>query len=262
MDKLTEIMDAKRKEIQPYVRSVTDQEFAVFAARNKSRGFRDALSNSNHITVIAEVKRASPSVGMIKSEVNAVEQARLYAQAGAECLSVLTETNYFNGKLQDLIDVVNDQAKSAHPLPCIRKDFMVHPFQVLEAAQAGARCILIIVRGLSDEEIKPIHAAAQLAGLDTLFEVHDEFELERALKHNPNMVGVNNRNLSTFQIDLSFAERVIPQMPSSILKVAESGIKTAEDAARMRKAGAHALLVGESLMRAENPAALLKSFRA
>ncbi len=261
MDKLTEIMDAKRKEIQPYVRSVTDQEFAVFAARNKTPGFRDALNNSSHLTVIAEVKRASPSVGTIKTDVNAVQQARLYAQAGAECLSVLTETKYFNGQLQDLIDVVNDQAKSSHPLPCIRKDFMVHPFQVLEAAQAGARCILIIVRGLTDEEIKPIHAAAQLSGLDTLFEVHDEFELERALKHNPNMIGVNNRNLSTFQIDLSFAEKVIPQMPSSILKVAESGIKTAEDAARMRKAGANALLVGESLMRAENPAALLKAFR-
>ena len=258
---MIEIMDAKRKEIEPYVRSVTDQEFAVFAARNKTAGFRDALNNSSHLTVIAEVKRASPSVGMIKSDVNAVEQARLYARAGAECLSVLTETKYFKGQLQDLIDVVNDQAKSAHPLPCIRKDFMVHPFQVLEAAQAGASCILIIVRGLTDEEIKPIHAAGQLAGLDTLFEVHDEFELERALKHNPTMVGVNNRNLSTFQIDLSFAERVIPQMPSSILKVAESGIKTAEDAARMRQAGANDLLVGESLMRAENPAALLKAFR-
>lgn len=258
---MTEIMDAKRKEIQPYVRSVTDQELAFFATRKQTPGFRDALNNPKQITVIAEVKRASPSVGTIKSEVNAVAQARLYAQAGAECLSVLTESQYFHGKLQDLIDVVKDQSQSSHPLPCIRKDFMVHPFQVLEAAQAGARCILIIVRGLTDNEIKPIHAAAQIAGLDTLFEVHDEFELERALKHNPNMIGVNNRNLSTFQIDLSFAEKVIPQMPSSILKVAESGIKTAEDAARMRKAGANALLVGESLMRADDPAALLKSFR-
>jgi len=261
MDKLTEIMDAKRKEIQPYVRPVTDQELALFATHNKTPGFRDALNVPNRLTVIAEVKRASPSVGTIKTNVNAIEQARLYAQAGAECLSVLTESKYFNGQLQDLIDVVKDQAKSSHPLPCIRKDFMVHPYQVLEAAQAGARCILIIVRGLTDEEIKPIHAAAKLAGLDSLFEVHDEYELERALKHHPNMIGVNNRNLSTFQIDLSFAEKVIPQMPSSILKVAESGIKTAADAARMREAGANALLVGESLMRADNPAALLKAFR-
>ena len=138
---------------------------------------------------------------------------------------------------------------------------MVHPWQVLEAAQAGARCVLIIVRGLTDEEIRPIHEAARLAGLDVLFEVHDEQELERALTHGPDMVGVNNRNLSTFEIDLTFAERVIPRMPASVLKVAESGIRTAEDAARMRAAGADALLVGESLMRAPDPAGLLRSFR-
>lgn len=138
---------------------------------------------------------------------------------------------------------------------------MVHPYQVLEAAQAGARCVLVIVRALTDDEIRPIHQAARLAGLDVLFEVHDEAELERALRHHPDLVGVNNRNLSTFQIDLSFAERVIPQMPASVLKVAESGIKTAEDAARMRAAGAQALLVGEALMRADDPAALLRAFR-
>lgn len=254
-------MDAKRKEIAPYARHVTDRELAAWAGKNQTKGFRDTLNTPGRLTVIAEVKRASPSVGVIKANVNAVEQARLYADAGADCLSVLTETHYFHGHLQDLIDVVNDQAQRSHPLPAIRKDFMVHPFQVLEAAQAGARCILIIVRGLTDAEIRPIHAAAQCAGLDTLFEVHDEFELERALQHNPNMVGVNNRNLSTFQIDLGFAEKVIPQMPSNILKVAESGIKTAEDAARMRHAGAHALLVGESLMRADNARALLQAFR-
>jgi indole-3-glycerol phosphate synthase len=158
--------------------------------------------------------------------------------------------------------VVRDQASWPRPLPCIRKDFMVHPYQVLEAAQAGARCILIIVRGLTDDEIRPIHRSAKLAGLDTLFEVHDEAELERALRHDPDMVGVNNRNLSTFQIDLSFAERVIPHMPKSVLKVAESGIKTAEDAARMRAAGADALLVGESLMRAADPAALMKGLQS
>ena len=261
VDKLTEIMDAKRREIAPFARPVTDAELAAFGGRPHSLGFRQSLQVPGRLTVIAEVKRASPSVGTIRSEVNAVAQARVYAEAGAECLSVLTESTYFKGHLQDLIDVVQDQAQLPLPRPCIRKDFMVHPFQVLEAAQAGARCILIIVRGLTDDEIRPIHAAAKLAGLDTLFEVHDEAELERALRHNPDMVGVNNRNLSTFQIDLSFAERVIPQMPAHILKVAESGIKTAADAARMRQAGADALLVGESLMRAESPAALLQEFR-
>lgn len=254
-------MDAKRREIAPFARPVTDAELAVYAGRSPLPGFRQSLLVPGRLTVIAEVKRASPSVGLIKSEVNAVAQARLYAEAGAECLSVLTESQYFQGQLSDLVEVVQDQAKRPRPCPCIRKDFMVHPFQVLEAAQAGARCILIIVRGLTDDEIRPIHHAAQVAGLDTLFEVHDEAELTKALRHNPDLVGVNNRNLSTFQIDLSFAERVIPQMPAHIVKVAESGIKTAADAARMRAAGAQALLVGESLMRSADPADLLRAFR-
>ena len=229
VDKLTEIMDAKRREIAPFVRSVTDAELVAFAGSHN---------------------------------VDAVTQARLYASAGADGLSVLTESQYFKGKLSDLVEVACDQGGSARPLPCIRKDFMVHPYQVLEAAQAGARCILIIVRGLTDPEIVPIHRAAKLAGLDTLFEVHDEAELERALRHSPDMVGVNNRNLSTFQIDLSFAERVMPQMPTSVLKVAESGLKCAEDAARMRAAGAQALLVGESLMRCADPAVLMRALQS
>ena len=254
-------MDAKRREIAPFARPVTDAELAAFAGRSTLPGFRQSLAIPGRLTVIAEVKRASPSVGLIKAEVDAVAQARLYAEAGAECLSVLTESRYFEGQLSDLVEVVQDQAKRLRPCPCIRKDFMVHPYQVLEAAQAGARCILIIVRGLTDDEIRPIHHAAQVAGLDSLFEVHDEAELERALRHNPDLVGVNNRNLSTFQIDMGFAERVIPQLPAHIVKVAESGIKTAEDAARMRAVGAQALLVGESLMRAANPAVLLQAFR-
>jgi len=261
VDKLTEIMDAKRREIAPFARPVTDAELAAFAGRRTTPGFRQSLQVAGRLSVIAEVKRASPSVGQIRADVDAVAQAKAYAEAGADGLSVLTETTYFKGELKDLTDVVRDQATRAHPLPCIRKDFMVHPFQVLEAAQAGARCILIIVRGLTDAEIIPLHRAAKLAGLDVLFEVHDEAELERALRHDPDMVGVNNRNLSTFQIDLSFAERVIPHMPTSVLKVAESGIKTAEDAARMRAAGAHALLVGESLMRAPDVAALMKALQ-
>ena len=262
VDKLTEIMDAKRREIAPFARPVTDAELAALASRHHTPGFRQSLKVQGRLTVIAEVKRASPSVGQIREGVDAVAQARAYFAAGADCLSVLTETKYFKGELTDLVDVVRDQSSWSRPLPCIRKDFMVHPYQVLEAAQAGARCILIIVRGLTDDEIRPIHRAAKLAGLDTLFEVHDEAELERALRHGPDMVGVNNRNLSTFQIDLSFAERVIPHMPKSVLKVAESGIKTAEDAARMRAAGADALLVGESLMRAADPAVLMKALQS
>ncbi len=252
-------MNAKRKEIAPFVRPVSEAELTALAPAAHQPTFRSALVQSHRLAVIAEVKRASPSVGAIRADADAITQARAYQKAGADCLSILTETTYFRGHLQDLVGVVADQKTTSRPVPCLRKDFMAHPYQVLEAAQAGARCILIIVRALTDEEIRPLYAAAQLAGLDTLFEVHDEFELERALKHQPKIVGVNNRNLSTFNIDLAFAEKVIPQMPREIIKVAESGIKTAEDAARMREAGAQALLVGEALMRTNTPDLLLHS---
>ncbi|MGA0133915.1 MAG: indole-3-glycerol phosphate synthase TrpC [Opitutales bacterium] len=253
-------MDAKRREIAPFARTVLDEELLRAVRPSSGPGFRQSLSAPGRLSVIAEVKRASPSVGDIRKGVDAVAQAKEYARAGADCLSILTESAYFKGALQDLVSVVEDQAASPRPLPCIRKDFMVHPWQVLEAAQAGARCILIIVRGLADDEIRPIHRAAKLAGLDTLFEVHDEQELDRAMAHEPDMIGVNNRNLSTFEIDLAFAERVMPRMPRSVVKVAESGIKTPADAPRMRAAGAAALLVGESLMRAPDPAALIRAF--
>jgi indole-3-glycerol phosphate synthase len=260
VDKLTEIMNAKRREIAPFVRPVSEAELSALAPAAHQPTFRSALVHAQRLGVIAEVKRASPSVGAIRTDADAVAQARIYQKAGADCFSVLTETNYFKGKLDDLIQVVADQKQNnPRPVPCLRKDFMAHPYQVLEAAQAGARCILIIMRALTDEEIRPLYAAANLAGLDTLFEVHDEAELERALKHGPKIVGVNNRNLSTFEIDLAFAERVIPQMPREVIKVAESGIKTAEDAARMRAAGAQALLVGEALMRTSTPEVLLQA---
>lgn len=255
-------MQAKRKEIAHLLRPVADAELTAFAGIHTAPGFRQSLVSPGHLTVIAEVKRASPSVGTIRMNVDAVTLAETYAEAGADCLSVLTETTYFKGELKDLTEVTRAQARRPRPLPCLRKDFLFHPYQVLEAAQNGARCILIIVRALKDDEIRPLHAAAKLAGLDVLFEVHDEDELIRALSHQPDMVGVNNRNLSTFAIDLAFAERVIPHMPSHVLKVAESGIKNLNDAARMRAAGANALLVGESLMREANPAALLRAFKS
>jgi indole-3-glycerol phosphate synthase len=135
---------------------------------------------------------------------------------------------------------------------------MVHPLQVIEAAEAGARAILIIVRALDDDEIARLHEAATLAALDTLFEIHDEPELARALHHGAKLIGVNNRNLATFKTDLAFSEKIIPQIPKSVLAISESGISTPADAARVRAAGARALLVGEALMRADDPDKLLK----
>ena len=263
MDKLAEIMAWKRVEIADRARPVPDAELAAAASRRPSPGpgFAAALRRPDGLAVIAEVKRASPSAGSIRSDIDAVAQAAAYADAGADALSVLTDSRYFGGSLDDLRRVIADQALRPRPVPAIRKDFMVHRVQVLEAVEAGARAILIIVRALDDGKIRDLHDAARAAGLDALFEVHDEEELARALAHRPALVGVNNRNLSTFTIDLAFAERVIPLMPRDVVKVAESGIRTAADAARMRAAGADALLVGESLMRAEHPGALLRQLR-
>lgn len=263
MDKLAEIMAWKRVELAERMRPVPDAELAAAAARQVRRGpgFAEALRRPDGLCVIAEVKRASPSAGAIRAGIDAVAQAKAYAEAGADALSVLTDSRYFGGELRDLGRVVADQSARARPLPAIRKDFMVDRIQVLEAVEAGARCILLIVRALDDGRIRDLHEAAQAAGLDALFEVHDEDELARALAHRPRLIGVNNRNLSTFGIDLAFSERVIPRMPAGIVKVAESGIRTAADAARMRAAGADALLVGESLMRADDPGALLRELR-
>ncbi len=253
----------KRVEIADRCRAISNAELAAAAARfpSPALSFAQALRRPNGLSIIAEVKRASPSVGLIRADIDAVAQAEIYAQAGADALSILTDKKYFGGELEDLRRVTAAQAKRKQPVPAIRKDFMVHRIQVLEALEAGARCILLIVRALDDGQLRDLHEAAQAAGLDALFEVHDEEELARALTHRPTLVGVNNRNLSTFTIDLAFAERVIPQMPANVIKVAESGLRDVEDAKRMRAAGAQALLVGESLMRSPNPGALLQALR-
>jgi len=263
VDKLAEIMAWKRAEVADRARPVADAELAAARGRRArpGPGSAAALRRPSGLALIAEVKRASPSAGAIREGVDAVAQARVYADAGADCLSVLTDRRYFGGDLEDLRRVTADQASRPRPVPAIRKDFMVHRIQVLEAIEAGARCILLIVRALDDGQIRDLHDAARAAGLDALFEVHDEEELARALAHRPGLVGVNNRNLSTFAIDLGFAERVIPLMPAAVVKVAESGIRDGRDAARMRAAGADALLVGESLMRAADPGALIRELR-
>jgi indole-3-glycerol phosphate synthase len=192
---------------------------------------------------------------------NALEQAGRYQEAGADCMSVLTDQKYFGGTLADLEEVTAALRGTSAPVPCLRKDFMVHPVQVAEARRAGASAILIIVRALDDTEITTLHEAATAAGLDALFEIHSEPELERAVSHGAKIIGVNNRDLAIFRTDLALSERLIPQFPSDVVAVSESGIHTAVDAARAKACGAHAVLVGESLMKAEDPAALLASFR-
>ena len=270
-DKLTEIMAWKRQEIAPLVRPVSDAELArLNAALPRPPSFATALRRANgSLAVIAEIKRRSPSAGEIKAGVSALDQAQRYQAAGADALSILTDEKYFGGTLADLQGVTNYfRTASSAPghrespaLPCLRKDFMVHPVQVLQAREAGASAILIIMRALTDEEIKVLAHATTTAGLDALFEIHHEADLTRALSHGARIIGVNNRDLAIFKTDLALSERLIPQIPRHVTAVSESGIFTGADAARVRAAGAHAVLVGEALMKAENPGRRIAEFR-
>lgn len=256
-------MESKRREIAPRLREVSRTELAAAAAAlPRPPSFRDALRRADgRLAVIAEIKRRSPSAGDIAAGASAVTQAGKYLAAGADALSVLTDTPYFGGSLADLVEVTAFLRSKGSAVPCIRKDFMVHPLQVLEARQSGASAILIIVRALTDREIATLRDAADAAGLDALYEVHNEDELTRARAHGAAIIGVNNRDLAVFKTDLGLSEALIPRFPPGIVAVSESGIHTAADARRARGAGAHAVLVGESLMRAPDPAALLGSFR-
>jgi indole-3-glycerol phosphate synthase len=262
-DKLTEIMAWKRREIAPIVRDVPDAELArTDAALPRPPSFATALRRADGtLAVISEIKRRSPSAGEIKTGISSLDQAQRYQVAGADALSILTDEKYFGGTLDDLRGVTRHFQTATPALPCLRKDFMVHPVQVLEAREAGASAILIIVRAITDDEIARLHAAAQVSGLDSLFEIHNEPELERALRHGAKIIGVNNRDLAVFKTDLRLSERLIPQFPRDVIAVSESGIATAADAARVHAAGAHAVLVGEALMRADNPARLIGEFR-
>ena len=263
-DKLTEIMAWKRREIAPFLRPVPESELSQLDARlPRPPAFAAALRRpDDRLAVIAEIKRRSPSAGDIKAGASSVDLARRYQAAGADALSVLTDEKYFGGTLEDLRGVTTYFQATAPAIPCLRKDFMVHPIQVLKARGAGASAILIIVRALTDEEITVLAAAAAAAGLDVLYEIHNEAEIARAVRHGAKVIGVNNRDLAIFKTDLALSERLIPLFPRDVIAVSESGIATAADAARVHAAGAHAVLVGEALMRAPDPGALVAGFRS
>jgi len=263
-DKLLEIMDWKRREIADRIRPVSDSELSQLdASVPRPPPLPGALRRADgSLAVIAEIKRRSPSAGDIAKDASSIEQARIYKAAGADALSVLTDERYFGGSLADLRGVAALMRQSPPGLPCLMKDFMIHPVQVLDARESGASAILIIVRALDDGEIRALHDAARAAGLSALFEVHTEDEIARALSHGAELIGVNNRDLSVFTTDMALSERLIPRIPADAVAVSESGIQTAADAGRARRAGARAILVGEALMRSVNPAALVASFRA
>ena len=262
-DKLTEIMAWKRQEIAGLVRPV---ELSELAELNREMppppSFANALKRTDGtLAVIAEIKRRSPSAGEIASIPDAPTQARRYQAATADCMSILTDHKYFGGTLADLESVTQLVRESPPQTPCLRKDFMVHPIQVREARIAGASAILIIVRALDDGEIQLLQESASAAGLDALYEIHSEPELARAVDHGAKIIGVNNRDLAVFRTDLALSELLIPKFPQGVIAISESGIHTAEDAKRAKDCGAHAVLVGESLMKALDPAGLVRSFR-
>ena len=263
MDKLEQIMAWKRQQLADRIRPVSEHELSRLGSQERAGpGLREALERPDGLAVMAEIKRRSPSAGDIAPKVNAAEQARRFYNAGADALSILTDEKFFAGHIRDLWDAADLLKGREDAPPILRKDFFIHPIQVVEAAEAGARGILIIVKALSDEEIDNLTEAADMAGLESLFEIHNESELERALRAGAQIIGVNNRDLTTFETDLARSEQLIPKIPREVLPISESGIFTIEDAARARGAGARAVLIGEALMKAEDPEKLIKAIHS
>ncbi|MCW4149352.1 indole-3-glycerol phosphate synthase TrpC [Halomonas sp. 18H] len=254
---LTRILARKDAEVAERRRAVSEQELLALAGQvTAPRGFiaaLDACMRDGDPAVIAEVKKASPSRGVIREDFDPGQIAASYAAGGAACLSVLTDADYFQGHEDDLI-----AARDACSLPVIRKDFITHGYQVSEARAIGADCILLIVAALDDARLTDLHRQACELGLDVLVEVHDAQELERALALDIGLVGINNRDLHTFATRLDTTLELLGRVPAGVTVITESGIHTRDDVLRMREHDVHGFLVGEAFMREAEPGEALR----
>lgn len=246
MNRLEEIIAVKRAEVErlrPVAAQLVDQALAV----TDFRGFRAALRRADdQLAIIAEIKRASPSAGVIAENVDPAEKARSYQAQGAEAISVLTDKTFFQGSVADLTTV-----HDAVSVPVLRKDFVVDRLQIMQAAAAGADAILLIVAALTPAELLNLSEAAAELNLDALVEVHTEEELHRAIEVGAKIIGINNRDLKTLEVDLSVTEELSEMVPGDVVLVSESGYKTVEDVRRAHHCGVNAILVGEALMRGD-----------
>ncbi len=244
MNRLQQILATKQTEIARILPRLAHLRTAALL-RNDLRPFTAALDRGPEaLGLIAEVKKASPSAGVIAADFDPVAIATQYEAAGAHAISVLTDEQYFQGHLRYLT-----QVRAAVELPCLRKDFVLHEVQIYEAAVAGADAILLIVAALEQPQLAALHQVAETCQLDVLVEVHTREELDRALDLGARLIGINNRNLTTFEVDLATTEELSEDVPDGVILVSESGLKTQADTRRVHAAGCQAILVGESLMR-------------
>jgi len=252
---LDQILTSTRDRVAIRKRDVNLRQLEREAEKHVPRGFRGALREKSRdgIAVIAELKKASPSKGLIRPDFRPAQLAQELERAGAAALSVLTDEDFFQGSLANLRG-----ASAATKLPCLRKDFIVDEFQILEARAECADAVLLIVAALSQQELRTFRQTAQQRGLDVLCEVHDESELQRAVNAGCDLIGVNARDLRTFQVNLDTVFQLADRFPRDTVRVAESGIHSADDITRLRAAGYDAFLIGESLMRAERPGEALR----
>ncbi|TFE67583.1 indole-3-glycerol phosphate synthase TrpC [Methylacidiphilum caldifontis] len=246
---LDQIIASKKEEIKKLLPLHSKMEKELSELSMPRKAFSAALRHKKKMGLIAEFKRSSPSIGVIGSSTDPILQVSKYRKAGADCISVLTEEKFFNGSLEDLKKI-----RQSVKLPLLRKDFIIHELQILQSILAGADAILLIVSILPVKDFFRLYSYCMQVGIEPLVEVHDEVEIERALEAGASIIGINNRDLRTFHVDLLVSRRLLPLIPEDKIVVSESGISSSDDLCDLRMRGADAVLVGEFLMRQEDPA--------